>query len=163
MLENIPVETQVDYISNRTNLDSLAKKVVYTGPIDEFFNCNLGTLEWRSLKFKEETYNIPDYQGNAAINYTEEKIPYTRIIEHKHFNFGQQDHTIISKEYPQPWDKSKEKFYPMNDATNNALFNRYKSLIDKKKFIFGGRLANYKYYDMHQVIAQALTLAKKER
>ena len=121
------------------------------------------TTQITEKEFKEETYNIPDYQGNAAINYTEEKIPYTRIIEHKHFNFGQQDHTIISKEYPQPWDKSKEKFYPMNDATNNALFNRYKSLIDKKKFIFGGRLANYKYYDMHQVIAQALTLAKKER
>jgi UDP-galactopyranose mutase len=163
LLNNIPVETGVDYFSDREKLNSMAKKIVYTGGIDEFFNYEHGILEWRSLKFESEILNIDDFQGNAIVNYTEETIPYTRICEHKHFEYGKQKHTVITKEYPQNWDKTKEKYYPINDEKNNELYKIYKEKINEKKYIFGGRLADYKYYDMHQVIGSALIRSKKEK
>lgn len=162
LLDGIPVETGVDYLTDREKLDSLGKRVVYTGAIDEFFNYEHGILEWRSLLFEQQTLNIQDYQGFASCNYADYEIPYTRIIEHKHFNFGKQDFTVITKEYPQTWDKTKEKYYPVNDEKNNDLYQKYKEMIDTKKYIFGGRLADYKYYDMHQVVGSALARTEKE-
>lgn len=162
LLKGIPVETGVDYLKDRKYLDSIAKKIVYTGPIDEFFDYELGTLEWRSLKFEHEIHQINDIQGNAVINHTEETLSYTRTIEHKHFEFGKQSHTVLTKEYPQNWDKDKEKFYPINDETNNELYSLYKQKVDTSKYIFGGRLADYKYYDMHQVVGSALVRSKGE-
>lgn len=162
LLKDIPVETDVDYLSDREKFDSLGKKVVYTGPIDEFFEYQHGTLEWRSLRFDHELYQEEDYQGNAILNYTQENVPYTRSIEHKHFNKGKQKFTIVTKEYPQNWDKTKEKFYPINDDKNNELYKKYKSMIKVDKFLFGGRLADYKYYDMHQVVGSALVRSAEE-
>jgi UDP-galactopyranose mutase len=162
LLNGIEIKLNTDYLSDKNNFDSIASKVVYTGAIDEFFKYEYGELEWRSLKFEELELKIQDFQGNAVINYTNEFCPYTRIVEHKHFNFGKQNFTIITKEYPQKWDKTKEKFYPINDDKNNNLYQMYKNLVDDKKYIFGGRLADYKYYDMHQVIASALTKSEKE-
>ena len=162
LLSGIDVETNVDYLEDSDYLDSKAKKVVYTGPIDEFFEYEKGILEWRSLKFEHFKYDISDYQGNAVINHTEESIPFTRTIEHKHFEFGKQKTTIVTKEYPQAWDKTKEKFYPVNDDKNNELYQQYKQMIDTKKYIFGGRLADYKYYDMHQVVGSALIRSERE-
>jgi len=162
LLSGIHTETNVDYLQDRDYLDSKAKKVVYTGPIDEFFEYGNGVLEWRSLKFEHHKHHMSDYQGNAVINHTEENIPYTRTIEHKHFEFGKQKTTIVTKEYPQAWDKSKEKFYPVNDDKNNQLYQTYKEMIDTKKYIFGGRLADYKYYDMHQVVGSALIRSERE-
>lgn len=162
LLKNIPIELGVDYLADKNYLDLKAKKIVYTGPIDEFFNCDCGRLEWRSLKFEHEILQ-GDFQGNAVFNYTNEKIPYTRICEHKHFEFGKQNHTVITKEYPQEWDPTKEKFYPINDNLNNELYKKYKDRIDTSKYIFGGRLANYKYYDMHQVVGSALTKSNSEK
>lgn len=162
LLKDIPIETEVDYFVDRQKWDSIGTKIVYTGAIDEFFDYDLGTLEWRSLRFEEQHLDISDYQGVAAINYTEENIPFTRIVEHKHFNFGKQNHTVITKEYPQDWDITKEKYYPVNDDENNKLYSKYKERINNDKYIFGGRLADYKYYDMHQVVASALSRVEKE-
>lgn len=162
LLEGIEVQLEVDYFKNRDKLNAMAKKVVYTGGIDEFFNYELGELEWRSLKFSHTELNIPYFQGTAIVNYTDENCPYTRIIEHKHFNFIKNDKTTITMEYPQAWDRSREKFYPINDNKNNDLYNKYKDMVDCNRFIFGGRLADYKYYDMHQVIGSALSAVKKE-
>jgi len=162
LLKNIPVEKEVDYLEDREKWDSLAKKTVYTGAIDEFFNYEHGTLEWRSLRFEQEAMNVQDHQGNAIVNHTEEGVPFTRSIEHKHFNYGKQDFTIVTKEYPQNWDKTKEKFYPVNDEKNNLLFKKYKDMINENKYVFGGRLADYKYYDMHQVVGSALVRSEKE-
>ena len=160
-LDGIPVETGVDYLKEKDRFDAMAKRVVYTGPIDEFFGCDLGRLEWRSLRFDHEILT-GDFQGNAAFNYTDESVPYTRICEHKHFEFGKQEHTVITKEYPQSWDPSREKFYPLNDEENNALYARYKERVDSNRYILGGRLADYKYYDMHQVVGSALVRSDKE-
>ena len=162
LLDGIHCETGIDYLNDRDNLEKKAKKIVYTGPIDEFFNCDEGRLEWRSLRFEHERMNISDYQGNAIVNYTEESVPYTRIMEHKHFEFEKHQHTIITKEYPQTWDSSKEKFYPVNDEQNNELYKQYKQRVDDSRYIFGGRLADYKYYDMHQVVGSSLVRSKKE-
>ena len=126
------------------------------------YSCDLGHLEWRSLKFEHEQHDIPDYQGNAAINHTQETVPYTRIIEHKHFIFGKQNKTIITKEYPEQWAQGKEKFYPINDEKNNKLYKSYKDRVNSAKYIMGGRLADYKYYDMHQVVGSALARVEKE-
>lgn len=161
LLKDIPVELEVNYLKDREHLDSLADRVVYTGAIDEFFDYEFGVLEWRSLKFEQEVLDMSDFQGNAIINYTELDVPYTRICEHKHFEFGNQERTVITKEYPQTWDKSKEKYYPVNDEKNNDLYKKYKSKIDTSKYIFGGRLADYKYYDMHQVIGSSLNKVKQ--
>ena len=162
LLMNIPIDKSVDYLSDKEYFDKLAKKVVYTGPIDEFFNYELGELEWRSLRFEETYIQNKDFQGIPVINYSEYEKPFTRIIEHKHFQVNKPIDTIITKEYPQKWDKTKEKYYPVNDVKNNNLFHEYKKKIDLNKYIFGGRLADYKYYDMHQVVGSALSKINKE-
>ncbi|MBB3701446.1 UDP-galactopyranose mutase [Flammeovirga yaeyamensis] len=163
LLEGIDVQLNTDYFENKSSFDEMGTKVVYTGKIDEFFDYQLGYLNYRSLRFESETLDKANHQGIAAINYTEREVPYTRIIEHKHFEYGTQDKTVITKEYPQEWDKDKEPYYPVNDETNSSLYNRYKKLAEaENNVIFGGRLAEYKYYDMHQVIASALKRAEKE-
>lgn len=145
------------------NKEEIANKIIYTGMIDEYFNYCFGELEYRSLKFVEERHDVENYQGNAIVSYTNENVPYTRIIEHKHFEFGNQPHTIITKEYSLAWKKGIEPFYPIGDRNNILLYNKYKELAkEKPNVIFGGRLGSYKYYDMDQVIAASLTLAKKE-
>jgi len=163
MIEGIEIELNKDYLKEKEYYNSIADKIIYTGMIDEFYNYKLGTLEYRSLKFKNEILNTKNYQGNAVVNYTERDIPYTRIIEHKHFEFGTQDKTIITYEYPQDWDKTKEAYYPLNDEKNNKLYEKYKELAtNETNVIFGGRLAEYKYYDMDDVIKAALDLVKIE-
>jgi UDP-galactopyranose mutase len=151
-----------DYLQNKDKWESMCDRVVYTGPIDELCNFQFGELEYRSLRFDESIIQKSDYQGCAVMNFTEEDVEHTRIIEHKHFNFGTQDFTIISKEYPQQWKIGRERYYPVNDAENNLKYKKYKDLMDSNpKYILGGRLAEYKYYDMHQVIGSALAKFKK--
>lgn len=163
MLKGSDVRLNTDYFSYRKELDLLAEKIVFTGMIDEFYNHCYGTLEYRSLHFETQLLNKENYQGNAVVNYTEFNIPYTRIIEHKHFEFGEQEKTVITKEYPKQWENGVEPYYPINDNKNENLFLKYKKLSEKeKKVIFGGRLAEYKYYDMHNIIQQALELAERE-
>ncbi len=163
MLEGIEVKLNTDFFENRGELESLADKVVFTGMIDEFYNYEFGTLEYRSLNFEHEVLNEENYQGNAVINYTEYEIPYTRVIEHKHFEYGTQPKTVITKEYPATWSKGDEPYYPINNEKNNKIYEKYKQLADKEtNIIFGGRLAQYKYYDMHHVIEQALNTVEKE-
>jgi len=162
LLEGIPLLLNTDYLLNKEYFDNLGKKIVYTGPIDEFFNYEYGHLEWRSLKFEKEVINKKYHQGGAVVIYPEKKFLYTRIIEHKHFNFGEQNFTIITREYPHEWNGGEEKYYPVNNEKNQQLYLKYKNQIDNKKYIFGGRLANYAYYDMHQVIELALTTFKNE-
>ncbi|MBI6040189.1 UDP-galactopyranose mutase [Clostridium perfringens] len=163
LLEGIDVKLSVDFFKERKELEKLADKIVFTGMIDEFYNYKFGTLEYRSLKFHNEILNEKNYQGNAVINYTEYDIPYTRIIEHKHFEYGNQDKTIITKEYPATWNRGDEPYYPINNEKNNNIYLKYKELADKEEnIIFGGRLAEYKYYDMHNVIESALICAKNE-
>jgi len=163
LLEGIDVKLQVDYFKEREYFNKLAHKIVYTGAIDEYFNYCYGILEYRSLQFQHEHINIENYQGNAVVNYTESCIPYTRIIEHKHFEFGKQPTTIITKEYPIEWKRGMEQYYPVNDEVNNKRFKMYQQkTVEEPNVIFGGRLAEYKYYDMHQVIASALVKAKNE-
>ena len=158
MLEGVEVRLGVDYLENRTYFDSLADKVIYTGEIDRFFDYRFGHLEYRTVSFETELLEgVANYQGNAVINYTDAETPYTRIIEHKHFEFGQQPDTVISKEYSTEWKPGDEPYYPVNDEKNSELYKRYKSLADAQtKVLFGGRLAEYRYYDMHQVIERAL-------
>lgn len=162
ILDGIDVDLNVDYMKDRQNIDKMGKKTVYTGALDEFFNCDMGVLEWRSLKFDHSVLDIKDFQGCAVVNYNERDIPFTRICEHKHFEFGSQDKTVITKEYPQKWDLGKEKYYPINDEKNNELAKKYKSRVDNDKYIFGGRLADYMYYDMHHVFGSALARSKEE-
>jgi UDP-galactopyranose mutase len=163
MLSESDVQLNTDYFQNREELDNKAKKIVFTGMIDEYYNYKYGVLEYRSLLFESETLEQENYQGNAVVNYTDRETPYTRIIEHKHFEFGKQEKTIITKEYPKGWSKGDEPYYPINDKTNTELYNKYKVLANQdEKVIFGGRLATYKYYDMHQVIGAALTTVEKE-
>ncbi|EEV5949084.1 UDP-galactopyranose mutase, partial [Escherichia coli] len=160
MLEGVEVHLGIDYLKERKKYSEIAKKIIYTGPIDEYFDNVLGKLEYRSLKFQTEKMDIPNYQGNAVVNYTEKEIPFTRIIEHKHFDFVESNFTIITKEYPKEWSNGDEPYYPINDEKNMALYRKYKSLADEENVIFGGRLAEYKYYDMHQVIRSALNCVK---
>ena len=162
MQEGIEIRLGVDFFDGRDQFEKMAKHIVYTGPIDEFFEYQYGTLEYRSLKFETERLDIEDFQGNAVINYTEEDVPYTRICEHKHFDGVRSLHTVITKEYPIEWTKEKERYYPVNDAENNLKYVGYRKLAEtiSDKYIFGGRLAEYKYYDMHQVIASALSKFK---
>ena len=163
MLYGIEVRLNTDFFENREYLETLADKIVFTGMIDEFYDYKFGALEYRSLRFEHEILNEENYQGNAVVNYTEYEIPYTRVIEHKHFEYGTQSKTVITKEYPVRWNKGDEPYYPINDNRNNQIYVKYKNLADKeKKFIFGGRLAEYKYYDMHNVIEKALSVVKKE-
>ena len=169
MLDGIEVCLDTDYFENKTKLDALADKIVYTGAIDAYFEYQLGALEYRSVRFETEVLDKPNFQGNAAVNYTDRETPWTRIIEHKWFEFGKDDDgndipkTVISREYSSEWKVGDEPYYPVNDEKNGALYQEYKKLADKEqKVIFGGRLGEYKYYDMDAVIASALELAEKE-
>lgn len=162
MLDGIEVQLGVDYLKDRTQFSDLAEHIIYTGPIDEYFGYCYGKLEYRSLRFETERLDVDNYQGNAVINYTERDIPFTRIIEHKHFDPVDTAHTVITHEYPAEWQEGDEPYYPVNDEKNMALFYKYRDLGRKEiKILFGGRLAEYKYYDMHQVIASAINTIKK--
>jgi len=163
MLEGSQVELGVDYFEFKKQHPDIAEKTIYTGMIDEYFDFKLGHLEYRTVRFETEVLDTDNYQGNAVVNYTEREVPYTRIIEHKHFEFGNQPKTVISKEYSSEWKPGIEPYYPINDETNGKLFEQYKELADKEEnVIFGGRLGNYKYYDMDKVIEAALDCAEKE-
>ena len=153
-----------DYFDNKAYWDSLADKIVYTGSIDRYFDFCYGHLNYRSVRFETEVLDIPNFQGNAVVNYTDLETPYTRIIEHKFFEFGTQPQTVISREYSSEWKPGEEPYYPINDDVNSAVYARYQALADREqKTIFGGRLGEYRYYDMDAVIASALALARKER
>ena len=163
MLEGATVRLGTDYFKDRKAFDECADKIVFTGMIDEFYDYCFGELEYRSLRFETEVLDITNYQGNAVVNYTEYEIPYTRIIEHKHFEFGTQEKTVITREYPATWHKGDEPYYPMNDDRNSTLFEKYRQkAASENRVIFGGRLGEYKYYDMHQVVARALEVVKSE-
>ena len=163
MLEGIPVKLNENFLDHKEEYLKRAKKIIYTGPIDEYFEYKFGPLEYRSVRFETEIYDTDNYQGNAVINYTDRETPYTRVIEHKHFEFGKQEKTVVSREYSSKWEKGQEPYYPLNDEKNNELFKKYKELGDAQdKVIFGGRLGNYKYYDMHNVIREALNLVGLE-
>ena len=169
LLDGVEVRLGLDYLENKEALDKLADKVIYTGPIDAYFGFALGTLEYRSVRFETELLDIPNFQGNAAVNYTDRETPWTRIIEHKWFEFGKDDQgnelpkTVISREYSSEWKPGDEPYYPVNDEKNSALYAAYKELAEKERHvIFGGRLGEYKYYDMDAVIAAALSKAKEE-
>lgn len=164
MLDMADIRLSTNYFSNKLELDSLAKKVVFTGQIDEYYDYCFGKLEYRTLRFEETILNEPNYQGNAVVNYTEREIPYTRIIEHKHFEFGQHPHTVITHEHSSEWSEGSEPYYPINDLRNNELYKKYEVLANKEKtVIFGGRLAEYKYYDMHKIIEQVFNLTVYEK
>ena len=173
MLSGIEVRLNCDFFENRAELENIANKIIFTGPIDQYYNYKYGELQYRSLRFETEVLDEENYQGNAVVNYTEFEVPYTRIIEHKHFEFGTnlgkiaegeaKEKTIISKEYPDKWVKGKEAYYPINNETNNELYNKYAELASNdSKVIFGGRLGQYKYYDMDKVIASALECVELE-
>ncbi|MBQ7596620.1 MAG: UDP-galactopyranose mutase, partial [Clostridia bacterium] len=163
------IKLNCDYLKNKTELSSLAEKVIYTGPVDEYFDYSEGTLEYRSVRFETEELDIPNFQGNAAVNYTDSETPFTRIIEHKWFEFDKDENgndlpaTVISREYSSEWKPGDEPYYPVNDEKNTALYQKYRALAEKEKnVIFGGRLGSYKYYDMDQVVAEALAAAQNE-
>lgn len=163
MLDGIEVRLGVDYLKEKALFDGLADKVVYTGPIDAYFDYQLGALEYRSVRFETEVLDMPNYQGNAAVNYTDRETPWTRIIEHKWFEYGTQEKTIISREYSSEWKPGDEPYYPVNDEKNSALYASYRKLAEQEsRVIFGGRLGEYKYYDMDAVILAALTMAEQE-
>jgi len=165
MLDKIDVRLNCDFFEHREELEDIAGKIIFTGPIDEYYNYKYGELEYRSLKFETEKLNIENYQGNAVVNYTEDKVPYTRIIEHKHFEYGQNIgiKTIITREYPDKWEKGKEQYYTINDEKNTNIYSKYKELAEEDdRVIFGGRLGQYKYLDMDKVILEALNLVKEK-
>ena len=173
MLDGIEVRLNCDFFDNREELENVAEKIVFTGPIDKYYNYQFGELEYRSLRFETEELEEENYQGNAVVNYTEYEVPYTRIIEHKHFEYGSSlgkvaegetaKKTIITREYPDKWVQGKEPYYTMNDEKNTKLYAQYKELADKdNKVIFGGRLGQYKYFDMDKVIIEALKISKEE-
>ena len=168
MLEGIEVRLNTDYLEQKEELDALADKVIFTGPIDAYYGYRLGTLEYRSVRFETELLDQPNFQGNAAVNYTDRETPWTRIIEHKWFQFGKDDEgrelpkTVISREFSSEWKPGDEPYYPVNDEKNGALYMQYRELADREeKVIFGGRLGEYKYYDMDAVLASALAMAQK--
>lgn len=164
LLEGVETRLNCDFFANREELSAMADKIVFTGAIDEFYNYQFGKLEYRTVNFETEVLDMPNYQGNAVVNYTEKEIPYTRVIEHKHFEIFGADieacpKTVISKEYSSEWTEGSEPYYPVNDEKNNSLYLKYKELADKEtNVIFGGRLAEYKYYDMHHIVEKALDL-----
>lgn len=163
LLEGIDVQLNTDFFNQRGELEKRADTIVYTGMIDQFYEYSQGILEYRSLRFEHETISTKNYQGNAVVNFTEYEIPYTRIIEHKHFEFGTQPNTVITKEYPDAWDLEKEPYYPLNNEKNNLLYRKYRKIADNESHvIFGGRLGNYAYYDMDKVIELALIVSEKE-
>lgn len=157
MLEGIEIQLGIDYLENKQEYDKIAETVIYTGAIDAYFGFKLGTLEYRSVRFETEVLDKPNFQGNAAVNYTDAETPWTRIIEHKWFEFGTQPKTVISREYSSEWTPGEEPYYPVNDEKNGKMYEEYKRLSEnEKKVIFGGRLGEYKYYDMDKVIESAL-------
>jgi UDP-galactopyranose mutase len=163
MLEGVEVKLNCDFFENKEAYEKLAKKIIYTGAIDRYYNYCFGTLEYRAVRFETEVLDMANYQGNAVINYTAADIPFTRIIEHKHFEFGKQEKTVISREYSSAWHKGEEPYYPVNDEKNNALYAKYAELSQKDaNVIFGGRLGQYKYFDMHVVISNALDTVNNE-
>ena len=163
LLEGIEVRLSKDYLEKKAEYDMMAERIVYTGAIDAYFDYQLGALEYRSVKFENEVLDMPNFQGNAAVNYTDAETPWTRIIEHKWFEFGDQPKTVISREYSSEWKLGDEPYYPVNDEKNSSLYAEYKKLADKENnIIFGGRLGEYKYYDMDAVIASALEMCEKE-
>ena len=168
LLEGIEVRLNTDYLAGKAEFDKLAEMIVYTGPIDAYFNNKLGTLQYRSVRFETELLDIPDFQGNAVVNYTDRETPYTRIIEHKWFDFGKDENgkditgTVITREYPEEWKPGDDPYYPINDSSNNELYEKYRELAKKEeKVIFGGRLGEYKYYDMDAVIEAALQKSRE--
>lgn len=156
MLEGSDVILYSDYLTRRDEWDKIAHRIVYTGPIDDFFNCKFGKLEWRSLRFEFQHLTGTDFQGTSVVNYSQQITPFTRIVEYKHFDQLTTENTVICREYPQNYSEGEDKYYPINTPQNTAILHKYTSLIDNTKFIFGGRLAEYKYYDMHQIIASAM-------
>lgn len=164
LLEGVDIQTSVDFFADRAHWEGVADKIVFTGKIDEYYDYRFGALEYRTVRFEEETLDTPNYQGNAVVNYTEAEVPYTRVIEHKHFeHFGQGVYelpkTVISREYSTEWQAGSEPFYPVNDARNSALYEQYRALAEKEeRVIFGGRLAEYKYYDMAPIVEQVLKM-----
>ena len=163
LFEGCDVELGVDYNENKEKYDELGEKILYTGTLDSFYDSCFGKLEYRSLKFESEVLDEENYQGVAVVNYTDRETPYTRLIEHKHFEYGTQEKTVITREYPADWEEGMEPYYPINDAKNQELYQKYASLAEKEeKVIFGGRLAEYKYYDMDKVIESAFRLIEKE-
>ncbi len=162
LLADADVELSVDYLSDRETYDAQAKQTVYTGPIDAFYEYQYGELEYRRVYFETEVLDTDNYQGCAVVNYTGDEVPYTRIIEHKHFEFGTQPKTVISREYSAPWEKGQDPYYPVNDAKNNELYLKYRALADEESRVqFGGRLATYRYLDMDKIVAEALDMAKE--
>ena len=158
LLEGVEVRLGTDYVADKAGFDAMAETVVYTGAVDRYFNYCFGPLQYRSVRFETELLDTPNYQGNAVVNYTDRETPYTRIIEHKHFVFGTQPKTVVSREYSAEWKPGDEPYYPVNDTVNSALYLRYKKLANREeKVIFGGRLGEYRYYDMDAVIASALS------
>ncbi|KGK91426.1 UDP-galactopyranose mutase [Desulfosporosinus sp. HMP52] len=163
LLENIEVNLNTDFFANRRELEKISPKILFTGMIDEFYQYRHGELEYRSLKFEQELLNLENYQGNAVVNYTEFEVPYTRIIEHKHFEYGTQPKTVITKEYALTMNKGDEPYYPVNNLKNEAIYAKYKELAQQEaRTIFGGRLAEYKYYDMHHIVERALKVVEEE-
>ena len=163
LLDGIEVRLDIDFLENKEEYLSLASKCLYTGTIDSFFDFSLGELDYRSLRFETEVLDIKEFQPVAVVNYNERQIPFTRIIEHKHFEFGEQEKTVITREYPADWNVGDEPYYPVNDERNNALYEQYRKLAEgEKNIIFGGRLGNYKYYDMDKCIESALILCEEE-
>jgi UDP-galactopyranose mutase len=162
MIAGIEMQLNTDYFENKSKWDSLAHQVVYTGPVDAYFDYKFGALQYRSVRFETEVLDMPNFQGNAVVNYTDRETPYTRIIEHKHFEFGTQPKTVISREYSVEWNPGDEPYYPVNDEKNSKLYEKYKALAEKESsIIFGGRLGEYKYYDMDKVVEVALQKAKE--
>lgn len=162
MLADADVRLETDYLERRDELSRLAERVLYTGPIDAYFSYRLGALAYRSVRFETQVLDTPNHQGCAVMNYTDRETPYTRVIEHKHFAFGRQEKTVVSREFSTEWKPGDEPYYPVNDEANGALYERYRELAaGEKDVLFGGRLGEYRYYDMDKVIASALTLAKK--
>ena len=163
MLTGIEVRLNSDYLKDRSDWNRLAEKIIYTGPIDAYFDYKLGALQYRSVRFETEVLDMENYQGNAVVNYTDRETPFTRIIEHKHFVFGTQPKTVISREYSAEWKQGDEPYYPVNDERNGKLYEEYRKLADaESNIIFGGRLGEYRYYDMDAVIAAALNMVQKE-
>lgn len=164
MLEKTEIRLNCDFFEHREELENIAKKIIFTGPIDKYYDYCYGELEYRSLRFETEILDVENYQGNAVVNYTEYEVPYTRIIEHKHFEYGTQSKTVITKEYPDSWNREKEAYYPINNEKNNSLYEKYAEIAKKdKKVIFGGRLGQYKYFDMDKVIENSLEQVKREQ
>ena len=162
LLKGCDIQTGINYLEHREEYTQKAEKIVYTGPIDAYFDYSLGKLEYRTVRFETEVLDMENYQGVAVVNYTDRETPYTRIIEHKHFEFGTQSKTVISREYPSEWTEDMEPYYPVNDEKNQALYQQYAELAKKEKTIFGGRLGEYNYYDMDKVIESAMNRFENE-